>query len=60
MVEEFVWFGQKMLYNYNDEINQRKSDYYNLMLELMVIEFEDVKFEILIENIELKQLLNMV
>lgn len=51
MVEEFVWFGQKMLYDYNDEINQRKIDYFNLMFELMVIEFEDVKFELLIENI---------
>lgn len=41
-----------MLYNNDDEINWRKRDYFNLMLELMVIEFEDVKFELLIENIE--------
>lgn len=52
MVEEILWFGQKMLCGDDDEINWRKRDYYNLMLELMVIEFEDVKFELLIENIE--------
>lgn len=41
-----------MLYNDDDEINWIKRGYDNIMLELMVIEFEDVKFELLIENIE--------
>lgn len=46
--------------NNDDEINRRKRDHPNLMSEPTVIEFEDVKPELPIENTEQKQLLNMV
>lgn len=60
MAEEFVRLGQKTPHDHNDEINQRKIDHPNSMSEPTVIEFEDVKPELPIENTGQKQLLNMV
>lgn len=60
MAEEFVRLGQKTSHNDDDEINRIKRGHHNTMSEPMVIEFEDVKPELPIENTEQKQLLNMV
>lgn len=60
MAEEFVRLGQKTSHGDDDEINRRKRDDPNSMSEPTVIEFEDVKPELPIENTEQKQLLNMV
>lgn len=60
--DEFLRLGQKTLQNYDDKINRRKGDHHssNSMSEPTVLEFEDVRLELPIENTEQKQLLNMV
>lgn len=60
--DEFLRLGQKTFHNDNDEINRRKGDHHssNSMSEPTVLEFEDVRLELPIENTEQKQLLNMV
>lgn len=60
--DEFLRLGQKKLQNYDDKINRRKGDHHssNSMSEPTVLEFEDVRLELPIENTEQKQLLNMV
>lgn len=60
MAEEILRLGQKTSHGDDDEINRRKRDDHNSMSEPTVIEFEDVKPELPIENTEQKQLLNMV